>query len=62
MAPAPNKQTTRVNSMSRIGQFNELKDPNMMMNNTLAQLRELKLVGMATAVLIDALIAKLSPK
>jgi hypothetical protein len=29
---------------------NELKDLTMMMNNTLAQLRELKLVGMATAV------------
>jgi IstB-like ATP binding protein len=28
----------------------EFKDPNMMMNNTLVQLRELKLVGMATAV------------
>ena len=28
----------------------EYKDPDMMMNNTLAQLRELKLVGMATAV------------
>ncbi len=36
--------------MSYATESTEFKEPNMMMNNTLAQLRELKLVGMATAV------------